>query len=248
MPKQALHRGSSSRADSRSGACRPAHGRDFPARARHGRLRAPIDPPPLVFNSIQFIFLFFPLALALDRAAPRPGAQPDAAGAEPVLLRERGVAGPPASADADRGERPRRPRDRGRARRSATDRAGMRGGRRPRGTRLVQRRGFFRDVGVPGGAFRRMAGHPAAAGHLVYVFHNISYVVDVYRGAAPARRNPIDFALYISFFPQVIAGRSYGITISRTRSMIATSGWKTSPRAWSGWLSGWRRRWSSPIR
>ncbi len=39
-----------------------------------------------------------------------------------------------------------------------------------------------------------------------YVFHNISYVVDIYRRTAPARRNPIDFALYISFFPQVIAG------------------------------------------
>src|SRR5579875_2705496 len=39
-----------------------------------------------------------------------------------------------------------------------------------------------------------------------YVFHNISYVVDVFRKIVPARRNPIDFALYISFFPQVIAG------------------------------------------
>jgi len=39
-----------------------------------------------------------------------------------------------------------------------------------------------------------------------YVFHNISYVVDVYRRVAPARRNPIDFALYIAFFPQLIAG------------------------------------------
>jgi alginate O-acetyltransferase complex protein AlgI len=39
-----------------------------------------------------------------------------------------------------------------------------------------------------------------------YIFHNISYVVDVYRGVAKARRNLIDFALYVSFFPQVIAG------------------------------------------
>ncbi len=39
-----------------------------------------------------------------------------------------------------------------------------------------------------------------------YVFHSISYVVDVYRRAASPRRNPIDFALYIAFFPQLIAG------------------------------------------
>jgi alginate O-acetyltransferase complex protein AlgI len=39
-----------------------------------------------------------------------------------------------------------------------------------------------------------------------FVFHNISYIVDVYRGVAPPRRSPIDFALYISFFPQLIAG------------------------------------------
>ena len=39
-----------------------------------------------------------------------------------------------------------------------------------------------------------------------FVFHNISYVVDVYRRVAPPQRNPIDFALYIAFFPQLIAG------------------------------------------
>ncbi|MBV9755987.1 MAG: MBOAT family protein, partial [Alphaproteobacteria bacterium] len=39
-----------------------------------------------------------------------------------------------------------------------------------------------------------------------FVFHNISYVVDIYRRVAPPRRNPIDFALYIAFFPQLIAG------------------------------------------
>jgi alginate O-acetyltransferase complex protein AlgI len=39
-----------------------------------------------------------------------------------------------------------------------------------------------------------------------YVFHALSYVVDVYRGTARPRRNPFDFALYICFFPQLIAG------------------------------------------
>ncbi len=38
-----------------------------------------------------------------------------------------------------------------------------------------------------------------------YTFQEISYVVDVYRGEVP-RKNLIDIALYFSFFPQLIAG------------------------------------------
>lgn len=39
-----------------------------------------------------------------------------------------------------------------------------------------------------------------------FTFHKISYKVDVYRGVAEARRKPMDLALYILFFPQLIAG------------------------------------------
>jgi len=39
-----------------------------------------------------------------------------------------------------------------------------------------------------------------------FTFQALSYVVDVYRGTARARRNPFDVALYISLFPQLIAG------------------------------------------
>ena len=39
-----------------------------------------------------------------------------------------------------------------------------------------------------------------------FTFHALSYVIDIYRRDAKAQRNPIDFALYISFFPQLIAG------------------------------------------
>lgn len=39
-----------------------------------------------------------------------------------------------------------------------------------------------------------------------FTFHALSYVIDVYRGQAKAQRNPINLALYISFFPQLIAG------------------------------------------
>jgi alginate O-acetyltransferase complex protein AlgI len=39
-----------------------------------------------------------------------------------------------------------------------------------------------------------------------YTFETISYVVDVYRRRLRARRNLLDYALYIMFFPHLIAG------------------------------------------
>ena len=39
-----------------------------------------------------------------------------------------------------------------------------------------------------------------------YSFHALSYVIDVYRGTAPAARSFADFACYIALFPQSIAG------------------------------------------
>ncbi len=39
-----------------------------------------------------------------------------------------------------------------------------------------------------------------------HTFQGISYLVDVYRGKTPAVRDPFDYALYLSFFPQLLAG------------------------------------------
>ena len=39
-----------------------------------------------------------------------------------------------------------------------------------------------------------------------FTFQAISYVADVYRGSVRARRRPLDVLLYISFFPQLVAG------------------------------------------
>lgn len=39
-----------------------------------------------------------------------------------------------------------------------------------------------------------------------YTFQAISYLVDTFRGTTPAQRNPFRLGLYISFFPQLIAG------------------------------------------
>jgi alginate O-acetyltransferase complex protein AlgI len=47
---------------------------------------------------------------------------------------------------------------------------------------------------------------PLPLGISFFTFHSLSYVIDVYRGQAQAQRNPINLALYISLFPQLIAG------------------------------------------
>ena len=39
-----------------------------------------------------------------------------------------------------------------------------------------------------------------------YTFQTMSYTIDVYRGKLAAFRDPVDVALYVSFFPQLVAG------------------------------------------
>ena len=39
-----------------------------------------------------------------------------------------------------------------------------------------------------------------------YTFQTMSYTIDVYRGQAKPQRNPIDFAAYVTMFPQLVAG------------------------------------------
>lgn len=39
-----------------------------------------------------------------------------------------------------------------------------------------------------------------------YTFQTLSYTVDVYRGEMPPTASLLDFALYVSFFPQLVAG------------------------------------------
>ena len=39
-----------------------------------------------------------------------------------------------------------------------------------------------------------------------YTFQTLSYTIDVYRGDLPPERDFFDFALYVSFFPQLVAG------------------------------------------
>lgn len=48
-----------------------------------------------------------------------------------------------------------------------------------------------------------------------YIFQALGYVMDVYRGDIEAERNPLVYALFISFFPQLVAG-----PIERSRNLL----------------------------
>jgi len=39
-----------------------------------------------------------------------------------------------------------------------------------------------------------------------YTFMTMSYVIDVYRREIPATRHPLDFAVFVAFFPHLVAG------------------------------------------
>jgi alginate O-acetyltransferase complex protein AlgI len=51
-----------------------------------------------------------------------------------------------------------------------------------------------------------MTGIPLPIGISFFTFHAMSYVIDVYRKITPAQKNYWNLLLYISFFPQLIAG------------------------------------------
>ena len=47
---------------------------------------------------------------------------------------------------------------------------------------------------------------PLPIGLSFYTFQTMSYAIDVYRGKVKAQRNPLTLALFVSLFPQLIAG------------------------------------------
>jgi D-alanyl-lipoteichoic acid acyltransferase DltB (MBOAT superfamily) len=51
-----------------------------------------------------------------------------------------------------------------------------------------------------------------------YIFKTVSYVIEVYRGTIKAEKHFGIYALYVSFFPQIIAG-----PIERAQNLIASS-------------------------
>ena len=72
--------------------------------------------------------------------------------------------------------------------------------------------GWFKYAGFLGANLNRIwTGLPVPEvalpiGISFFTFQGLSYVLDVYRGEAVAERNPLRVALYISLFPQLVAG------------------------------------------
>ncbi|QQR73527.1 MAG: MBOAT family protein [Holophagales bacterium] len=61
-------------------------------------------------------------------------------------------------------------------------------------------------TGVPEAALARTLEVTLPLGISFYTFQSMSYTLDVYRGEARALRSAIDFACYVSMFPQLVAG------------------------------------------
>ena len=73
--------------------------------------------------------------------------------------------------------------------------------------------GFFKYSGFVFESFKSAFGFEAdfskpslPIGISFYTFQILSYVIDVYKNNVSVQKNPVDFALYISMFPQLIAG------------------------------------------
>jgi len=75
--------------------------------------------------------------------------------------------------------------------------------------------GFFKYFNFLAGNVAMLLGRPAGAfaldiilpmGISFHTFQSMSYVIDVYRGEQEPVRNVVDYALYIAFFPQLVAG------------------------------------------
>jgi D-alanyl-lipoteichoic acid acyltransferase DltB (MBOAT superfamily) len=75
--------------------------------------------------------------------------------------------------------------------------------------------GFFKYYNFLASNAALLLGRPADAffmhiilplGISFHTFQSMSYVIDVYRGQQKAVGSPLDYALYVSFFPQLVAG------------------------------------------
>jgi alginate O-acetyltransferase complex protein AlgI len=63
---------------------------------------------------------------------------------------------------------------------------------------------LLNSLGAPG--FGRHLSVVLPVGISFYTFQSISYIVDVYRGDVEPARDPIDYALFVAFFPHLVAG------------------------------------------
>jgi alginate O-acetyltransferase complex protein AlgI len=64
--------------------------------------------------------------------------------------------------------------------------------------------GLFRFLGLPVSDVTLQIVLPV--GISFYTFQTLSYTIDVYRGRLEPTRSPLDFATFVAFFPQLVAG------------------------------------------
>lgn len=64
----------------------------------------------------------------------------------------------------------------------------------------------IRTVNALCGLHLPLTGIALPIGISFFTFQGLSYVIDVYRGDAAVQRDPLKLALYIAFFPQLVAG------------------------------------------
>lgn len=67
---------------------------------------------------------------------------------------------------------------------------------------------LIKTDGMLGGPIERLAGFSwiVPLGLSFYTLQMVAYLVDIYKGSTQAQRNPFKFALFASFFPQIIQG------------------------------------------
>ena len=162
----------------------------------------------MVFSSLNFLFLFFPLVMLLHLAVPRAWKNPVLLAAsvyfyawgEPIyiVLMLLSVAyNYAAGCQLGAQKSPRRRR-------------------RTLVLALIVNLGilgFFKYYGFAVEAINallhtslRYRALALPIGISFYTFQALSYVIDVYRGKVQPQRSPVDFAVYITMFPQLVAG------------------------------------------
>ena len=79
-----------------------------------------------------------------------------------------------------------------------------------------------------------------------FTFQALSYVLDVHRDRGEVQRSPLKVGLYISFFPQLIAGPIVKYETVAQQIDHRKEIWRTSPPGAAGLSWVWARRCSSP--
>lgn len=82
----------------------------------------------------------------------------------------------------------------------------------------------------------QLAPIPLPIGISFYTFQAMSYVIDVHRGEAEVQRNPLHTALYVSLFPQLIAGpivRYHDVATQIASRVVTSAGFAEGIRRFS---------------